>query len=153
MSDREGLLTRLRTRLTPQLLEDWGGKAGQRWRAGIARLRSYGSKHQFGQKLDAVLELAWRKTEGVASIEHAQAQKAYAEVEILKLEAELRRRTMDSNVIKAEAEADLANIAAFSARFDLHKKLKDAGMCVTGDSPFNLFSFGPAPATPPLELE
>lgn len=152
MPEEKSVLVRLRTRLPPQLVEDWRSTAGQKWRAGISKFSDYCSKHlRLGERLEAAPDLAWLAAQGAASIQYAQAEKAYAEAENIKIDAELRRRTMDSSVAKAQAEVEMANIAVLQARLDLYKKLKDAGVAVTLDSSINLHIV-PMHATPPLEL-
>lgn len=155
MSDGRGVLSRLRTKLTPQFLEDWTGAAGTKWRAGIARFKDYNEKHiRAAEKVDAAPDLAWRKIEGAASVEHAQAEKAYAEAENIRMEAELKRRMADSTVAKAKADVELAQIAVLTARLELFKRLKDAGVGLTADplSPLGLVAI-PAPDSPRLSIE
>ena len=57
------------------------------------------------------------KTQGRATVEHAQAEKAYAEAENIKIDAELKRRTMEASVQKANADAGLAKLKEMQALF------------------------------------
>lgn len=153
MPDQKGILTRLLVRLTPHLEDDWRNRPGSFFRAAIKRLSAFNRDHvQIGEKVDQVPNALWRAADGATSIQHAQAQKAYAEAEEIKMSTELRRRVMEANVIKANAEAELARIAVYQARLELYKKYRDTGVSVTVDSEMNL-TVVPGSVAPPLRLD
>jgi len=113
-----GSVTRLLARVRAMGREQWEGRAGERFRSGVKAVAEEGTK------------LAARKIEGLASREHAasekdyaDAMKAFSESEDKKMDAVLKRRSLESRVRREEAEASLAETKAIEARFDLMQKL------------------------------
>jgi hypothetical protein len=142
MSRSEPSKTQLTARLRALLPVDWRGKAGERFRRAIAAISRFSRKHDLlpGQMADEAVVLSRRKLHGVANKELAAAVKDFAETEQLKIEAELKRRTMESNVRLAEAqarkedaEARLAAVKLLEAELELHVKLQQYGVTLTMD--------------------
>lgn len=153
----EGLLTRLRVKLTPQFLEEWMGAAGRRFRKTGERLSQYNQDHaKLGEKVDAAPDLLWKAAQGAANTQLAKAEADYAKAENDRIEAELKRRTMEAkarhehaDADKAEAEAAIAKIKEVQARLELFKQLKDIGVGVTLDESMNLVVV-PSPPMPQI---
>ena len=125
-----GSVTRLLARVRAMGREQWEGRAGERFRSGVKAVAEEGTK------------LAARKIEGLASREHAasekdyaDAMKAFSESEDKKMDAVLKRRSLESRVRREEAEASLAETKAIEARFDLMQKLNTAGVVLRIDEP------------------
>ena len=61
---------------------------------------------------DDLLEEGRRKITGLATKEHAEAEKAFTETEDQKIDIELKQRALQSDLRKREADAILANTEA-----------------------------------------
>ena len=139
------------------LPDDWQGAAGEAFREGTQAVSQFAAANGLTPEnlFEGSIELGRRKLTGVASKEHAEAQKNYAEAvkafgetEDLKIETALKLRVFESDVIKREAEAraakaaaDIAETEAIDKRIDLIKKLKDNGMGLDRDEKGNLIIF------------
>jgi hypothetical protein len=94
-------------------------------------ISDYATEHHIAEKADELPEVGWKALKGVTEAKYASALKDYSEEEKNKLEAELRRRTLESNARLAKAEADkkesearISQITEMDARITLFDKLK-----------------------------
>lgn len=150
----ESLLTRLRIRLTPQFAEEWLKEPGILFRKTLRRLTAYSREQlELPEKVDALSGMAWKAAEGVSSAQHAKADADYAKAENDRIDAELRRRTLDAKVRqefavanKAESEARLSRLKELEARLDLERKCREIGVMMNVDDNMNI-SFAPRPST------
>jgi biotin carboxyl carrier protein len=159
MSEGKGLLTRLRVKLMPQLVEDWIAAPGDTFRRSLGRFAEYFDKNQIVEKVEHAHDLGWRALEGAASAQHAKAEADYAKAENDRIEAELKRKTLAArtrhecaDADKAEAEAAIAKTREIQARLELFKQLQDIGVGVAIDSQLNLI-VSPAPILPAIEAK
>ena len=93
---------------------------------------------------DAVV-LTRRKLEGIATREHAEALKNYADEEQHRIDIRLKERTLETKVRQEEATADklesdvrLAKIKEADALIDLLGKLRQYGVVITMNSQNNI---------------
>jgi len=154
MSSDEGIVARLIACVKALLPEDWRGRAGRQFRAGTQAISDFAEENRVRPQdlLEDGIELGRRKLTGLASQEHAAAEKNYAEAakaftesEDKKIETELKKRSLeieisqkDAEARKANAEASLAETKALEAQFDLLRKLTEAGMVLRRDERGNL---------------
>jgi biotin carboxyl carrier protein len=159
MPKEQGILRRLLVKACPQFLEDWAGRAGSRFRRGLKKVSEYNKEHlKLRDKADEAPSMLWRAAQGAASVQGAKAEADYAKAENDRIDAELRRRTLDpktrherADADKAEAEARIAKIKEIQARIELFKQLKEIGVAVTMDEKFAL-KVTPAKHPPVLDL-
>ena len=147
-------LTRLVGRVRALLPEDWMGQAGRIFRSGTAAISEFAEENCLRPN-DVLVEgtdLGRRKITGLASREHAAAEKNYAEAtkaftesEDKKIETELKKRSLESEVSIKEAqarqlhaEANLTEVKALEAQYDLMKKLDEEGLVLHRDDRGNL---------------
>jgi hypothetical protein len=164
----EGVFTRLIARVTALLPEDWRARAGEQFRSGAQAISDFACENRLlpGDLLDDGIELGRRKLTGLASHEHAAAEKNYAEAlkavtesEDKKIETELKKRSMEIDLSKKEAEAEkahadarktnaeasLAEIQVLDAQYELHKKLTESGMHLVRDERGSLLMLAKKP--------
>lgn len=138
MLGAENVWTWLVAHVQALLPEDWRSTAGELFRETMHSASRFAGSN--GLKPDQLLEegidLGRRKLTGVATKEHAEAEKNYAEAaraftdqEDKRIETELNRRTFASQIQKREAEArratadaELAEIQVAKARLELFKE-------------------------------
>lgn len=136
-----GLWRRLLVRITPQLAEDWAGFVGELFKGGVKKIDTYNRDHaKIGEKIDEAPDMLWRAADGATSIQHAQAQAAYAQAENNRIDAELKKRTMEArtrheeaDAERAEAEAGVARVREMQARIELLQQLNTIGVKATLD--------------------
>ena len=156
MSRDEDVFTRLVARVKALLPNDWFGLAGQRFRAGTQAVSKFAEKNNLLPEdlIQEGVELGRLKLTGLATQEHAAAEKNYAEAakaftetEDKKIETELKKRSLEIDISKKEAdvakahaearkanaEASLAETQTLDAQFELRKKLAAAGMLLVRD--------------------
>lgn len=154
MPSDEGIVARLVARVRALLPQHWMGKAGERFRSGIEAASEFAATNRITPEdiLQNGVELGRRKLEGLASQEHALAQRNYAEAtkaftesEEKVIQVELNKRALESRVAKEEAEAaraqseaSLAKLKVIDAEYELLRKLKEAGMVLRMDQRGNL---------------
>lgn len=139
MSSGPSIMRRLLAKICPEFIEDWAGAAGDRFRRGVAVISEYNSKHvRVSDRIEAAPDMLWRAAEGATSAQHAKAQADYAKAENDRIDAELRRRTLDAkarhecaDADKAEAEARIARIKEMQVRLELVLQLNAAGVSLT----------------------
>ena len=124
---RPGFFLRLRA----LLYRHWGSEAGKAFRRTMKAISDY---NQERLHIDPA-ELARRASEGYASEKYAHAQVEFAKQEDVKIETELKRRTIESKVRqeeaqarKMEAEAGMAQAQLVQARLALLRELKAANV-------------------------
>jgi hypothetical protein len=153
-NDDERVLTSLVARVRALLPEHWRGRAGRRFREGTQAISDLARENSIRPQdlLQEGVELGRRKITGLASQEHAVAEKNYAEAikaftesEDRKIETELKKRSLEIEISKKEAEARRANAEAsisetkaLEAHFDLIKKLNEAGLKLCRDERGNI---------------
>src|SRR5712691_1691131 len=107
MSSGEGAFPRLIARVRALLPEDWRGRAGEQFRAGTLAISGFVEENRLlpGDLLQEGIELGRRKVTGLASQEHAAAEKNYAEAikavtesEDKKIETELKKRSLEIEI-------------------------------------------------------
>jgi biotin carboxyl carrier protein len=136
-----GLVRRLLVRITPQFAEDWAGFVGELFRGGVQKIDAYNRHHaRIGEKVDEAPDMLWRAADGVTSIKHAQAQAAYSQAENGRIDAELKKRTLEARTRheeagaeRAEAEAGIARVREIQARIELVQQLNAIGVKATLD--------------------
>jgi len=147
MPSSESLISRLIARVKALTSEDWNGVAGGRFRRTVRAISNFAEEHHVtpGEMLDDGVELGRRKVEGLANYEFSAALKNFADAEKSQIEAELLRRSMESDVNrkdadarKAGAEARIAETSALAAELDLIKKLHESGVVLHQDTKGNL---------------
>jgi hypothetical protein len=154
MLNDEGVFARLIARVKALLLEDWRGHAGRRFQEGTQAISDFAEENRVRPKdlLEDGIELGRRKLTGMASQEHAAADKSYAEAvkafiesEDKKIETELKKKSLEIEISKkhaetrkAHADASIAETKALEAQFDLLRKLTEAGMVLHRDEHGNL---------------
>ena len=154
MSNDEGVVARLIARVKALLPEDWRGRAGRQFRKGTRAISDFAEENRVLPRdlLEDGIELGRRKLTGLASQEHAAAEKNYAEAakaftesEDKKIETKLKKRSLEielskktAEARKANAEASLAETKALEARFDLVRKLNEAGLVLYRDKRGNI---------------
>jgi hypothetical protein len=165
----EGIVTRLVARIKALLPADWLGRAGEEFRDGTQAISEFAEKNRLLPEdiLHDGVDLGRRKIEGLATHEHAGAQKNYAEAEKTfqeteekKIDIELKKRSFEMDISQKEAnvaktheetrklraEADLAELIALKALIELQKTLADAGVAIHRDERGN-FTVMPAVTT------
>lgn len=111
---------------------DWLGRAGKRFRQTTTAISDFSEEHiRLKDKATEAPDLAWKAVEGAAHEKFAKALRDYAEEERERLDAELKRRTLESSARQAKASADkmesearLAQIVEMNARLELFDKLR-----------------------------
>ena len=174
MPSEEGVVVRVIASVKALLPKDWRAKAGRIFRAGTQAVSDFATENRIKPKdlLEEGVELGRVKLTGLASQEHAAAERNYAEAakafsesEETKINAALKERTLEPDVIKKEAEArkalaearkanadaDLTETQALAARLALLKQLEEAGMVLYRDSCGNL-TILPKPTKDPPQL-
>jgi hypothetical protein len=143
----DGIITRFKVRVKALLSGDWTSKPGDRFRKALGRISRFADEHDIDphQVLGEGVELSVRKLRGLASQEHATAEKNYAEAaknfadaEDRKIESELKRRSMESKIRKEEFDARLTELKVLDAEVELLKKLKELGVIPYRDNNGNL---------------
>jgi len=161
MSLRDGLITRLIARVRALFPRDWEGHPGNRFRRTTQRISEFAEKHRLTPQelLDEGVELGRAKLRGVATHEFSQATKNFADAEKAKIEAELQRRSLQSDVEKREAEghkarvdARLAELNLIRAEVDLLKTLQEIGVVLHRDMNGNLTALPLPPSCDLMEL-
>jgi hypothetical protein len=120
------------------LPEDWRSSAGEAFRESTQAVSQFAQANGLMAEnlLEEGIELGRRKVTGLASKEHAEAERNYAqatkvftEIEDQKIETALKTRALESDVQKREADAraavaaaDLAEIQVFRAKVELFKE-------------------------------
>src|SRR5450755_2822518 len=137
-----GTTHRLLARVRAMLPEDWFGRAGTQFKKATRNIGHFVGTHgpQAARIGDEAVDLAIRKLEGTATVEHSTAVKNYAEEEEHRIEITLKRRTMESKVRqelaaadKLESESRLSRIKEIDATIDLVNKLRTIGVVLTVD--------------------
>ncbi len=153
MSSPEGVITRLIARVRALFAEEWRGPSGQHILETITTISDFTDEHHLRPKdvLGEGVELGRRKLEGLANHEFSQATKNFADAEKTKIENELQRRVLESDVArkeaksrKAGAEARIEEIKALEAEMEFMEKLQRAGVLLHKDPAGNL-TILPAP--------
>ena len=149
-----GLIQRVIARVRALLPQDWCGEAGKRLGETTKTMSEFVERQGLkpGELAEEAVTLTHRKLEGAASKEHAEAVKAYAEAEKVRIETELARRTLASKTKQSEAEAEKAHeevlftkIRKITAELNLILQLKEAGVVPKVDDDGNMtFSLSPA---------
>lgn len=107
MSSDKSVFTRLIARVTALLPEGWQGQAGRLFRKGTQAVSTFAEENRVLPRDLAHdgIELGRRKLTGLASQEHAAAEKNYAEAAVAftesedkKIEIELKKRSLESEV-------------------------------------------------------
>jgi hypothetical protein len=106
MSRDSSVFTRLVARVKALRPKDWLGLAGKRFRAGTQKLSEFAEEHhlRLGEVMDEGVELARIKVTGLASQEHAAAEKSYAEADDKKIDTELKSRSIEIELERKQAE-------------------------------------------------
>src|SRR5579864_3748148 len=102
MSDRQGLIRRVIAGIRALLPADWQGRAGGRFRQTLDTMSHFADEHQVrpADLAHEGVELARTALQGKASKDLAAAMKDFADAEDTKIETELKRRSLKSEVQK-----------------------------------------------------
>jgi hypothetical protein len=111
--------TRLRVLIKGLLPSDWRSLPGRLWRHYVERASEASKTLDVHQSLEDVSRLAVNWVEGQANSKQAGAVRAFAEEEKVKIESELQRRALPSDLRKREAEAQKAEVEAYRERNSL----------------------------------
>lgn len=79
------------------------------------------------------IELARSRIRGLADKDLAEAVATFAANEQQKIDSELKRRTIQAETRKKEAEARIAELKMLEAEMELIKKLRELGLVITRD--------------------
>ena len=119
---------------------DWSGRAGDKFRQTAEAISDFAKSDAARLKTEEALDLSWKKFEGIASKEHAEAMARYADEENKRIDAVLKKRTLESKARKAEAEAriteaeaGLKEVALMQARIALVERLREQGLVPISD--------------------
>jgi hypothetical protein len=136
----KGFISRLVANLRALLPEDWRGRAGELFRNTTQEIAEFAEEHKIKPRdlADEGITLGRRKLEGLANKEFAAALKDFADTERIRVEAELQRRSLESEVKKKEEEARLTGIQRLTAEVELLKKIKEIGVVLRQDKDGNL---------------
>jgi hypothetical protein len=121
------------------LPEDWLGSAGKRFRRTMKAVSDFTAERNV--RPSDLLDDGIHKVKGLANKEYADALKKFTDVENLKIEIELKRRSLESDLRKKEAEAHIAEINAVTAEIELCKKLAESGLALHQGGNGNLTIF------------
>lgn len=145
-----GVVRRVVARVRALFSQDWFGNAGSRFRETTTAISEFAEDS--GIRPEDLIVDGVRKLKGLANKEFAAALQAYTDVEQKKIEIELKRRTLETTVIKDRAEARLAEIKALDAELELLRKLKEMKLAVLRNENGDL-TIVPAPESfDPTEL-
>ena len=147
MSER-GVISRLIAKARALLAEDWLGSAGERFSTTADAISDFAEEHALrpGELADEAVSLARSALHGKANKDFAVAAKDFADAENTKIEAELKKRSLQSRVQKEEAEAALVRLQVVHAEADLIAKLQILGVALRRDEHGNITAL-PAPKT------
>jgi hypothetical protein len=131
---------RIVARVRALLPSDWLGAAGDRFRAFTKSLSRVAEEKDLKPErlLGEGIELGRRKLTGLANHEFSGALKNFAEVEDLKIETELKKRSLESKVRQDEADARLKELKVVEAELGLIRLLKAEGLVLHRDGRGNL---------------
>jgi|ERR1022692_2309493 phosphoglycolate phosphatase-like HAD superfamily hydrolase len=142
-----GRLRRVAARVQALRPEDWLGSAGLHFKSAM-RIVSRFAKQQHltpAELADDVVVLARLKLEGMATREHAEALKNYADEEQHRIDNRFKEKTFEAKVrqeeataAKLESEARIAKIKEADALIDLIAKLQQNGVILTVDGQHNV---------------
>ena len=134
-----GIFSQLIANIRALLPDSWRGHAGDRFRKTVREISEFAERHRLypSDLADEAVSLGRRKVEGLASKEFAAAVKDFADAERIKIEAELRRRSLKSEVEKIKEDERLEQIRRIVAEVDLIRKLKAIGAVLRQDEDGN----------------
>lgn len=132
-----GVFSRLVAKIRALLPHHWRGSAGEHFRDTAKEISEFAERHNLrpSDLADEVVTLSRRKIEGLANKEFAAAVKDFAETERIKIDVELQRRSLSSEVEKKKEEARLATIQRLNAELELLKKMKEVGAILREEEP------------------
>jgi hypothetical protein len=142
VTDPDGIISQLVAWVRALLPEEWRDRAGDRFRKTVTTVSQFAEANQVCPR--DLVKLGRRKLEGLGTKEFATMVRDFAEAENMKMETELRRRSLESDVRKKEAEAREAEIRVLQSEIELVQKLRDAGTVIRTDEQGHL-TILPAP--------
>jgi hypothetical protein len=133
MSDKPGLLARVKAKIRALHPENWQGEAGQRFRSTIDNISEYSKKSvRIRERLEEAPDVAWNSIK----VKSSEALVNAAEEEQTRIASELARRTLtdkarqeSATADRLETEARTAKIQEMEARLRLVESLRKAN-CV-----------------------
>lgn len=147
MSSSRGKSTHIVARIRTLFHSDWIGRPGKQFRETTQAISDFADEHHIAsaELLSDGVKVGRRKPEGLASHEYAEVLTKFAEEERVRLQTEMRRRSMDAVLKKqtaearrSEAEARSADISAVKGEIELVLKLRDARIALHRDPQGNL---------------
>jgi hypothetical protein len=120
------------------LSPDWFGTAGMRFSKLMHAIAGYSGEQNLRDADEEALRLGARRLEDVASDEYAAAVKKFADAERLRIESELKRRSMEAEAAGSESEARFGELGVLSAEIGLVRKFKQMGVVLGHDAQGNL---------------
>ena len=119
---------------------DWRGRAGQRFRRMMNSISEFAESNGVrpADLAEEAVDLGRRKLHGSANRDLAAAVKDFAEAEQKRIQNELQRRSLESQVEREEAETRLAKLKVLDAEVELLNKLTEAGVVLHFDERGNL---------------
>ena len=142
MHDRDGYLLRFVARVRALTPDDWLLGPGRMFRRTFDAVLRFNREHvQIEEKIEDAPSLAWKAVEGAALQKHASATLQYAQEESQRIQIEQQKRVLEAKVRqenatadKLEAEARIFQIRELEARYELARKLRDAGITFVTDN-------------------
>ena len=131
MTDSDGVISQLVAWVRALLPEEWRDRAGDRFRKTATAVSHFAEENHVCPR--DLAKFGRRKLEGLGNREFATMVKDFAEAENIKIETELRRRSLESEVRKKEAEAREVEIRVLQSEIELVRQLKDAGTIIRVD--------------------
>lgn len=143
--DRPLVLKRFIARVRALLPGDWNGEPGKRFEVGVKKIAEKlidkGKEYRLGEHAKKLRDLLWHALQGLSDRDYAGTINDFAKAEDKKIDAELKRRTLESEVREKEAiarsresEARQAEITELEARLKLYDSFKERGLLPAWDS-------------------
>ena len=136
MSRDEDQVNQLIAKIRALLKADWISNAGNRFKRTTIAISKFAEENNV--RPQELVSLGRRKLEGLGNKEFATMIRDFAEAESTKIETELKRRSLESEIRKKEAEAREAEIRVLHSELELIQKLKEVGVLIRTDEHGNL---------------
>ena len=137
MPEAEGVVARVTARVRAVLERDWLGSAGEAFRQTMKRISAH---PEVREKIKEAPDLAWNVVKGATNQRHAKSEVDFATAENVRIEAELRRRTLESKARQEEATADRlesdarsAEVKELLARLELGDRMRELNVAPVWD--------------------